>query len=104
MTPLSHKIIEEYMVRKTGKQKKAFRDMLIAELQAQGLDAREEKGKDLFGSVNVVVGDPDNAHMIFGAHYDTCPRLPFPNFITPRNIWAFLGYQIGVVAIIVADK
>lgn len=102
MTPLSEKIIREYMVRKTGKQKKAFRDMLIGELNAQGVDAREEKGNDLFRSVNVVAGDPDNAHMIFGAHYDTCPRLPFPNFITPRNIWAFIAYQIGMVAVIVA--
>lgn len=102
MTPLSKKIIEEYMVRKTGKQKKAFREMLVQELNAQGLDAHEEKCRDLFGSVNVVVGNPDNAHLIFGAHYDTCPRLPIPNFITPRNIWAFLGYQVFMVAVIVA--
>ena len=57
MTELSRKIIDGYQVRKTGKQKKAFREMLIAELKARGVEAREDADKDWAGSVNVVAGD-----------------------------------------------
>jgi hypothetical protein len=32
--------------------------------------------------------------VVFTAHYDTCARLPFPNFITPKNILIFLGYSL----------
>ena len=57
MTELSKKIIDKYLVRKTGKQKKAFREMLTAELGKAGIEAREEKYKDMAKSVNVIVGD-----------------------------------------------
>lgn len=100
MTELSKKIIERYQVRKTGKQKKAFREMLIAEMKARGIEAREEGYKDLFKSVNVVVGDVDKAEMIFGAHYDTCPRMFMPNFIAPCNKPVYFAYQIGMVAVL----
>ena len=97
MTELSKKIIDQYQVRKTGKQKKAFREMLMRELAGMGIEAKEEKYKDLFGSVNVVAGDIEKAEMIFGAHYDTCPRMPFPNFITPKNKLVYYVYQMTVV-------
>lgn len=100
MTNLSLDIIRNYLVRKTAAQKKAFRDMLIRELNAAGVPAQEEAHKDLFRSVNVVAGDPDTAEVIFGAHYDTCPRMFFPNFITPCNRTVYYLYQFGVVAAI----
>ena len=100
MTELSRKIIDGYLVRKTGKQKRAFREMLMRELGAMGIEAREEKYKDLFGSVNVIAGDVEKAEMIFGAHYDTCPRMPFPNFITPKNPLVYYAYQIGIVLVL----
>ena len=97
MTELSRKIADEYLVRKTGKQKKAFREMLMRELKQMGIEAREEKYKDIFGSVNVIAGDTEKAEMIFGAHYDTCPKMFFPNFITPKNQFIYYGYQLLVV-------
>ena len=100
MTELSKKIIEQYQVRKTGKQKKAFREMLMHELKQMGMEAREEKYKDLFGSVNVIAGDLEKAEMIFGAHYDTCPRMPFPNFITPKNTLIYFTYQMAIVLVL----
>ena len=100
MTELSKKIINQHLVRKTGKQKKAFRSTLIAELASRGIEAREEKHKDLFGSVNVIVGNAEKAEMIFGAHYDTCPKMPFPNFITPKNPLIYYTYQIGIVFVL----
>ncbi|MBQ2956044.1 MAG: M28 family peptidase [Clostridia bacterium] len=101
MTELSGKIIGQYLVRKTGGQKKAFREMLTAELGKAGIEAREEKYRDMAGSVNVIVGDVEKAKLIFGAHYDTCPRMPYPNFITPLNKPLYYTYQMGIVLILV---
>ena len=101
MTELSRKIIDQHLVRKTGKQKKEFREMLIKELMSMGIEAREEKHRDLFGSVNVIAGDAEKAEIIFGAHYDTCPRMILPNFITPRNLALFILYQLLMVGILV---
>lgn len=98
MTELSKKIIKEHLVRKTSSQKKAFRKELIGGLAASGISAHEEAYADLFRSVNVVAGDPDTAEIIFGAHYDTCPRMFFPNLITPCNRPVYYLYQLAVVA------
>lgn len=97
MTELSRKIIAQHLVRKTANQKKAFRDMLVSELAGKGIEAHEEKHKDLFRSVNLIIGDVEKAEMIFGAHYDTCSRMPFPNFITPKNPLVYYAYQIAIV-------
>lgn len=45
-------------------------------------------------SRNIVIGNPDNAKILFTAHYDTCARMPVPNFITPKNIPVYLLYQL----------
>ena len=54
----------------------------------------EEKGA--LGARNVLFGDPEKADYLVTAHYDTCARLPFPNFITPCNVGIYLLYQIVV--------
>lgn len=80
MTDLSQLILEEYQVRKTRKQKDNFIDLMKShypELQTQ------QSG--LLKSRNLVLGDPENAKIILGAHYDTCARMIIPNFITPKN-------------------
>ena len=46
----------------------------------------------------MVVGDPEQAEVFFTAHYDTQAVLPVPNFITPRNLFWYLVYQILLVA------
>jgi hypothetical protein len=47
--------------------------------------------KASFGGRNIVIGNPDTAKVLYTAHYDTCARLPFPNFITPKNIFIYLS-------------
>ncbi len=89
MTEFSRKILNEYQIRKSAKQKAAFREFLCAHLREMGYDVKIE-GKT---SKNIVVGDPAQAKVIYTAHYDTCPVLPFPNFITPRNMVWYLLYQ-----------
>ena len=90
MTELSRAILETYQIRKSAKQKAAFREFLCAHLREMGYDVKIE-GKS---SKNIVVGDPAQAKVIYTAHYDTCPVLPFPNFITPRSILWYLLYQL----------
>lgn len=90
MSELSKTVMETFQIRKSRKQKAAFRAWLRTTLESKGYCVREETGNF---STNVVVGDPDTAKVIFTAHYDTCAVLPFPNFITPRNFLFYLLYQ-----------
>ena len=90
MTAIREKLLTEFEIRKTKKQKAAFRAWLKETLAQNGYAVSEETGNF---STNVVVGDPDKAKVLFTAHYDTCPVLPFPNFITPRNFLFYILYQ-----------
>ena len=94
MTEQSRKIMAEMQVRKSKKQKEAFRSWLCGELEAAGYAPRVEEG---FAARNVVAGDPEGAKVLLTAHYDTQPVLPVPNFITPRNPFFFVLYQVLIV-------
>lgn len=96
MTETTKTIFEKYQVRKTNKQKKAFREYLSSVAEKDGYVCHTEKG--YLGARNLVVGDVKNAKVIYTAHYDTCPRLFFPNFITPKNFLIYLLYQLLIVA------
>lgn len=94
MSPME--IAEAFPVRKSGKQKKAFRDSVQDYARELGYECRFEKGS--FGSVNVIMGDPDKAEYLVTAHYDTCAGMIFPNFITPCNPLIYILYQLFMVA------
>lgn len=88
-------VLTQFPVRKTKKQKRAFREDLRTYVNGLGYSYAEEKGSR--GSRNVVIGDPKTAKYLITAHYDTCAHLPFPNFITPCNMGIYLAYQILLV-------
>ena len=89
MTTLSEQVLAHWQVRKTKKQKDAF----IGFLREQFPELQVEQGG--FGNnKNLVLGDIASAKVIFTAHYDTCARMPVPNFIAPKNIAASLGYSL----------
>ena len=94
MTAQAQKILSDFQIRKSKKQKETFRTWLCGELEAAGYQPKVEKG---FAARNVVVGDPETASVIFSAHYDTCAVLPIPNFITPRNMLFYICYQFLLV-------
>ena len=94
MTEQSRKILDEMQMRKSRKQKEAFRAWLCGELEAAGYAPTIEKG---FAARNVVVGGPETAKVLLTAHYDTQAVLPVPNFITPRNPFFFVLYQVLIV-------
>lgn len=87
MTDLSATILEKWQVRKTRQQKTEFIEFLKGEIPELTV---EEGG---FGkNRNLIVGDVKSAKIILTAHYDTCAKLPFPNFIAPKNKLLSLGY------------
>lgn len=95
MTETTKVILEKYQVRKSKKQKKAFASYVEQISTEEGYSYKTEKG--LFGAENLIVGDPKNAKVVYTAHYDTAPALPFPNFITPKNFLIYILYNIVIV-------
>lgn len=91
MTENAERIFAEYQVRKTRAQKAAF----LEHMQAVYPQAAVEEGGALRNR-NLVVGDVETAEFVLAAHYDTCARLPFPNFISPRNIPLYLLYSLAI--------
>ena len=92
MTETTKVIFRDHEIRKTKKQKKAFRAYLRTLADSYGYNTRcESVGKHAH---NVVVGDPVTAKVVYTAHYDTCAFMPFPNFITPLSIPIYLLYQL----------
>ncbi len=92
-------LLQAHPVRKTKKQKEAFRSWFIEEAERMGYTARAEAAKG-YASTNLVVGDPEGAKATFTAHYDTPPIMPLPNFITPKNILFYILYQLVLVVVI----
>lgn len=92
-------VLERFPVRKSRKQKKAFLGAVRSYAESLGYTVTEEKGS--LGARNLIIGNPDRAKYLITAHYDTCARLPFPNLITPCNLWAYIGYQLVLTVLII---
>ena len=89
MTELSKEILTKYQVRKTRKQKQEFAEFLQSEIPEVSIQS-----KGFPKSQNLIIGNPYNAKVILGAHYDTCARMPIPNFITPLNPLLSVAYSL----------
>lgn len=89
---------DAFPVRKSRKQKQAFRDAAVSYLQGLRYPVTVEKGS--FGSHNVIAGDPRTAKYLVTAHYDTCASMIVPNLITPCNLFTFVLYQLFVVLVV----
>ena len=97
MTETTREIFENHEIRKSKKQKQRFREWLIAYAKSKGYSARENSVSK--STTNVIVGDPASAEVIYTAHYDTCPLMPLPNFITPKCIPIYIVYQLLLTAV-----
>lgn len=97
-TPMD--ILKLHPIRKTRRQKEAFREDVTSYLKNLGYDPMEEKGS--VGAQNLVFGNPDEAEFLVTAHYDTPARMVLPNLITPCNPVTFILYQILVVGLLLA--
>lgn len=92
-------VLEQFPVRKTKKQKQAFRDAVQAYVSGVGYSAAIEAGS--VGCRNIVIGDPVKADYLLTAHYDTCARMLLPNIVTPCNLVVYWGYQILQVLLLI---
>ena len=95
MTKTTETVFQKYEIRKTKKQKSAFIDYVKTVADENGYSFEVQHG--FFGARNIVIGSPENAKVVYTAHYDTCAVLPFPNFITPKNFFIYLLYQIAIL-------
>ena len=102
MTEEARAILEQFEVRKSARQKEAFRAYLCSLLRENGYTPEVTREKGIGKSRNIVIGDPETAKLIFSAHYDTCAVLPIPNFITPRNLLWYGLYQLVLAVIMLA--
>ncbi len=92
-------LVEQFPIRKSRKQKEAFRDWFIDWARGQGYTAQATTPRGIFHSTNVVVGDPETAEVTFTAHYDTPAVMFLPNFITPCNVLVYILYQLLLVPV-----
>ena len=76
-------VLQCFPIRKSKKQKQAFRDAVQSYLKTIGYDSAIEQGR--LGAKNIVIGNPETAKFLITAHYDTPAAMPFPNLITPCN-------------------
>ena len=91
-------VLTSFSVRKSQKQKQAFRDAVCAYAESLGYIAHVENTK---GNVhNLIIGDSENALYLVTAHYDTCAAMLLPNFITPCNLIIYWGYQLLVICLL----
>lgn len=87
-------------MRKTARQKQAFRDFLCRELTQQNIPCRVETFGRFIKSHNIIIGDPETSDYLVSAHYDTAPELPFPNLIFPKSILGNVLFGLGLFAAI----
>lgn len=101
LQPLCRGILQQHLVRKSKAQKAAFRHTVTEALQQAGWPVHTETTGSLLPSNNLVAGDLHSARLVLTAHYDTPARLPFPNFIAPRNLFVNFLYQMALAAVLV---
>ena len=90
---------KNYPVRRSADQKAAFRNFALEEAKKAGLPAAEENDEE---HVNLVIGSPESAEVLFTAHYDTPRRALIPNLMLVTNKVLHWLYVIGIPLIMVA--
>lgn len=89
-----------YPVRKSEQQKENFRKYVIDEVSQYGVNAKIETLQKKHN--NILIGDVDNAKVVFTAHYDTPATSIIPNLMMPRNPFLTYAYSFGYAFILVA--
>lgn len=101
---MQDEILKQFLIRKSNKEKDRFADYLSDRLIKAGYSEQDiqlqTKGKGVFRTRNIIVGNPEEAKVIIGAHYDTCALSPVPNFMAPTNPFLFLLTQVLMVIVI----
>ena len=91
------KVNADYPIRKTEEEKEKFRAYVHKRASAKGAVIQTENNGN---NKNIVIGDAEQAKVIFTAHYDTPAKSVFPNIMIPRNKPLFFAYQFGIIALL----
>lgn len=83
-----------FPVRNSPEEKAAFRTWAKEETEKSGYAAQEEVSE---GHINLVIGDPKQAKVLFTAHYDTPRRALLPNILLPANKVLKMAYTFGTL-------
>ncbi len=89
---------EQFPVRNSAEQKKEFRRFVLKQAEKTGFVSREEDNES---HINIVIGKPECANVLFTAHYDTPRRALFPNILMPTNRILHFVYFAGMILIII---
>lgn len=89
LAALKEMLLGQYEVRKTYDQKTAFIGWAEEYAKECGMEMTVEESGKTVRSRNLIFGDIGHAKTLITAHYDTCARMPFPNFMTP-DCWPVL--------------
>ena len=92
-------LLEKYQMRKTKAQKNDFLSWAQTQCEDMGYAAQVEELKNSKICRNLIVGNPENASVVFTAHYDTCAKMPVPNLVFPKNILLTLLVQMPLILV-----
>ena len=92
-------ILKAHPIRKSKKQKEAFRADVQAYVKELGYECNIEAGKREVH--NIVIGDPKTAKCLVTAHYDTPASIGLPNILTPCNLLTYLLWQFLIIGLLV---
>lgn len=101
-TGITAELLTKFPVRKGRARKEAFRTWVMEKACEMGYEARVESRWNGVRCHNVVIGNPEEAQVLFTAHYDTPARMFLPNFITPTKPLIWLAYQVGMSLVMLA--
>ncbi len=93
-----NEINENFPIRRTEEQKKGLFEYVKSEAESVGLNARIEQLEKKHN--NIVIGDIENASVVYTAHYDTPARSLLPNLMMPRNPGLAYAYAFGIPLVI----
>lgn len=96
-TPMD--VLYRFPVRKSKRQKQAFRDEVQSYVTSLGYPCKTEKGS--FGGRNLVIGDPNQARYLITAHYDTCAWMPVANRLIPDRPFSYVMHQLWIACTLV---
>lgn len=92
-------LYKQFPIRNSAEQKQAFRKWAAARAEKNGWTVREEENEK---HINLVIGDPEGAKVLFTAHYDTPRRSIFPNFMLPANKLLKILYSFVIIVPLLA--
>lgn len=91
-----NEINELFPTRRKYEDKTKFIEYIKQEVTEYDIDIQQQKK-----TRNIVIGDIENAKVVFSAHYDTPARSVIPNIMMPVNKIIYFGYTIVFAMIIV---